>query len=111
MVSNHKAGLMFISYRQRTITTTLLATTLLLACTLMLSACGGSSNSSTPQTGAFSGNWQFTMAPSDPNYPTGTQYGLQGGFLVQSNGTVNGQTQYSVAFDQLVNGLPVVCDG
>jgi hypothetical protein len=111
MVSNRKAGLMFISYRQRKITTTLLAITLLLACTLMLSACGGSSNSSTPQTGAFSGNWQFTMAPSDPNYPSGTQYGLQGGFLVQSNGTVNGQTQYSVAFDQLVNGLPVVCDG
>jgi hypothetical protein len=111
MLSNRKAAFTFASSRWRKITTTLLATTLLLAYTIMLSACGGSSDSSTSQTSPLSGNWQFTMTSPDPNYPTGTQYGLQGGFLVGSNGTVSGQALYSVAFDQLVNGLPVVCDG
>ncbi len=110
MPSNRKAALTFESCRRK-IATTLLAMTLLLACTLMLPACGGNSTSSTSQTGTLSGNWQFTMVSSDSNYPAGTQYGLQGGFLVQSSGKVNGQAQYSVAFDQLVNGLPVVCDG
>jgi hypothetical protein len=50
------------------------------------------------------------MTSPDPNYPGSTQYGLQGGFLVQGNGTVSGQALYSVAFDQLSNGLSVVCD-
>jgi hypothetical protein len=111
MLSNRKAAVTFASCRRQKLATTLLATTLLLACTFMLSACGGSSsNSSTSQTGPLSGNWQFTMTSPDPNYPAGTQYALQGGFLVGSNGTVTGQALYSVAFDQLVNGLPVVCD-
>jgi hypothetical protein len=88
------------------------ATALLLALgvTLMISACGGGSGSSSQSGAALAGNWQFTMTSTDPNYPTGTQYGLQGGFLVQSNSTVSGQALYSIALDQLSNGLPVICD-
>jgi hypothetical protein len=47
---------------------------------------------------SFAGNWQFTMAPqadgnsSDPTFSGG----LQGGFLLQSNGTITGQTVYSI---------------
>jgi hypothetical protein len=85
---------------------------LLFAGTLMLSACGSNSSSSgsQQQNAAISGNWQFSMTPADPNYPASAQYGLQGGFLLEKNGNVSGQAAYSIASDQLQNGLPVVCD-
>ncbi|HWY22657.1 MAG TPA: choice-of-anchor D domain-containing protein [Candidatus Acidoferrum sp.] len=85
---------------------------LLIAVTLVLSGCGGSSSSSAsqPQNSAVSGNWQFSMTPPDPNYPASAPYGLQGGFLLEKNGKVSGQVAYSIASDQLQNGVPVVCD-
>jgi hypothetical protein len=84
---------------------------LLLAVTLILSSCGGSSSStSSQQNGAIPGNWQFSMTPADPNYPASAQYGLQGGFLLQTNGKISGQVVYTIASDQLQNGLPVICD-
>jgi hypothetical protein len=83
----------------------------LLASIMMLSACGGSSSSGgSQQNAAIAGNWQFSMTPADPNYPAGAQYGLQGGFLLQKNGTVTGQVAYSIASDQLQNGQVVACD-
>jgi hypothetical protein len=70
-------------------------TLFLSAGTLLLSACGSgssSSNSLIPPT--FSGNWQFTMAaPSDGSFLGG----LQGGFLLQGNGSVTGAATYSVS--------------
>ena len=84
---------------------------LLLAGTLILSGCSGSSSSSSPQqNAAISGNWQFSMTTADPNYPASAQYGLQGGFLVQTNAKISGQVAYSITSDQLQNGVPVVCD-
>jgi len=84
---------------------------LLLAVTLILSACGGNSSANTSQQNAtISGNWQFSMTPADPSYPASAQYALQGGFLQEKNGKVSGQVAYSIAFDQLQNGVPVVCD-
>ncbi|HWY22658.1 MAG TPA: hypothetical protein VNX26_15635 [Candidatus Acidoferrum sp.] len=73
----------------------------LLAGTMTLSACGGSSGSSSggsqvPLT--LSGNWQFTMAEqlnSDPTKPSFTG-GLQGGFLLQNNGSVAGQASFLI---------------
>jgi len=82
---------------------------LMLTGTFLLSACGGGSSGSQPSE-TLSGNWQFTTTTSDPNYPVASQYGLQGGFLVQNNGAITGQTAYSIASDQLQGGLPVVCN-
>lgn len=78
---------------------------LALAGTLMLSACGGSSGSSTPQAGAsISGNWQFYMDnPVDSSGTAPFVGGLQGGFLLQKNGALNGGAVYSVAFPPDVN--------
>ena len=83
---------------------------LLLAAAMMFSGCGGSSSSADLPSAALSGNWQFTMTPPDPNYPATAQYGLQGGFLLQKDGAVTGQTVYSFASDVLQNGVPVACD-
>jgi hypothetical protein len=85
-------------------------TLVLLGVILMISACGGGSGNGSQSTGTVSGNWQFTMSSPDPNYPASTQYALQGGFLLQNNGNVSGQALYYIAFDQIVNGLTVVCD-
>lgn len=89
---------------------------LLLAATLMLSGCGGTSSAgSSQQRGSLSGNWQFSMPNTDPNYPKITLqgnpalYGLQGGFLLQNNGSLTGQTVYSISTkDQ--QGNAVVCN-
>ncbi len=70
---------------------------LLLAGTMMLSACGGSSSSDPQQSATLSGNWQFSMTNPDSTTPQGTQYGLQGGFLLQNNGAVTGQAVYSIS--------------
>ena len=76
---------------------------LLLAGTMMLTGCGGGSSSGSENTATLSGNWQFTMAnqvasPPNPEY-TG---GLQGGFLLQNNGSVTGGAAYSVYMQQLL---------
>ncbi len=72
---------------------------LLLAGTMMLSACGGSSSGSgSQQSATLSRNWQFTMAnPVDSSGETPFFGGLQGGFLLQQNGSVTGQAVYAVA--------------
>src|ERR1700691_5429775 len=58
----------------------------LLTGTMMLSACGGGSSSGDSQIPpTLSGNWQFTMAPPSDGSFLG---GLQGGFLLQNNGSV-----------------------
>lgn len=66
---------------------------------VLLSACGGNSSSSASQpTATLQGNWQFTMAPQtdgNPSDPTFTG-GLLGGFLLESNGSITGQTVYSI---------------
>jgi hypothetical protein len=68
---------------------------LLLAGTMMLSACGSGSSSSASQIPlTLAGNWQFTMAPPSDGSFLG---GLQGGFLLQNNGSVTGAATYSVS--------------
>ncbi len=79
---------------------------LLLAGTTMLSACGGGTSGSASQIPAtLSANWQFTVAnPADGSFSGG----LQGGFLVQKNGTVTGAVAYSVWLPTKPN--PTVCN-
>ena len=72
---------------------------LLLAGTLMLSACGGGSSSGggSQIPLSLSGNWQFTVAPpADGSYLGG----LQGGFLLQNDGSVAGSAAYAVWLPQ-----------
>src|SRR5690242_15583789 len=64
---------------------------LLLAGLMVLSACGDTKSNQLPSTGSIAGNWQFTMAaPSDNSF----QGGMQGGFLLQTNGAVTGGVTY-----------------
>ena len=82
---------------------------LLLAGTLMLSACGSSNSSSGSQgNGALAGNWQFTVSnPSDQSFVGG----VQGGFLLQNNSTVNGQVVYSISFPPAqAGGTATLCN-
>jgi len=72
---------------------------LLLTGAMVLSGCGGGGSSSTvPINATLSGNWQFTMAPpADGSYLGG----LQGGFLLQTNGSATGAATYAVSLPQL----------
>lgn len=87
----------------------------LLAGITLLAACGGSSSSGGSQSATIAGNWQFSMANPDANSssppPKGTLYGLQGGFLLESNGKINGQAVYSISGISQTNGAWAVCDG
>jgi hypothetical protein len=76
---------------------------------LVLSACGGGSSVSSQNATAspLSGNWQFTLTSPPDNSFVG---GVQGGFLLQSNGNVNGAVVYSVALPQPGGAPPVVCN-
>jgi hypothetical protein len=78
-------------------------TALLLLGTLLLVACGNGSNHSAPNPSTLSGNWQVTVA----NPPDGSFLGgVQGGFLLQNNGTVTGSLVYSVSLP----GAPAPCN-
>ena len=81
---------------------------LLLASTSVLVGCGGTrSNASNAVT--IAGNWQFNMtAPSDNSFSGG----MQGGFLLQNNGSVTGQVVYSIFLPpQQAGGTPTLCNG
>ncbi|MCU1297536.1 MAG: hypothetical protein JWO91_1814, partial [Acidobacteriaceae bacterium] len=84
---------------------------LILATTMMLSACGGGASSSGSQSSMkLSGNWQFSMDnPVDSSGNTPFKGGLQGGFLLQKNGTVKGELVYSVS-QMNSNGVSVACN-
>ncbi len=72
----------------------------LLGGTMMLSACGsGSSGSGVQIPLTLSGNWQFNMAPPSDGSFLG---GLQGGFLLQNNGSVTGAAAYAVSLPSLL---------
>ena len=67
-----------------------------LAMTVEMAACGGGASGGSGSNGSLSGNWQFTLAPqAQSGGPTFTGL-LQGGFMLQSNGSVTGQAVYSV---------------
>jgi hypothetical protein len=76
----------------------------LLAGTIVLSACGGGTSSATRQGASLSGNWQFSMT-NTPDLVANS--GLQGGFVLQNNGSVTGAVVYS---DTLLNSLQGPCN-
>jgi len=87
---------------------------LMLCSIVVLSACGGNSSNSSdpPQAASMVGNWQFSMTNPDTsgNYPTTSQYGLQGGFLLQSNGSLTGQAIYSISGPAQGDAVYQICD-
>lgn len=85
-----------------------LSLVLLLASTSFLMGCG-STRSNASQSVTVAGNWQFNMtAPSDNSFSGG----MQGGFLVQNNGSVTGQVVYSIFLPpQQSGGIPALCNG
>jgi hypothetical protein len=88
---------------------------LLLVSVMTLSACGGGVSDSTsslpPPT--LSGNWQFNMAEQLNSDPNGISFvgGLQGGFLLQNNGTVAGTATFSFSpAPSAIDPNPIVCN-
>src|SRR5580704_19196532 len=82
---------------------------LLLAGTITLAACGGrsGSGSSSQNAAPLSGNWQFTVAnPPDQSFLGG----LQGGFLLQTNGSVTGAAVYAISLPGQNGGNPTMCN-
>jgi hypothetical protein len=75
----------------------------LLAATLIMAGCGSSTSAGGPIQLSLSGNWQFTMAPPGDGSFLG---GLQGGFLLQSGGSVTGSAAYAVSLP----GLLIPCN-
>jgi hypothetical protein len=78
----------------------------------MLSACSSSSSGApggSQNTASLSGNWQFTVAsPSDQSFIGG----LQGGFLLQTSGSVTGGAVYSISLPPAEGGgNPTLCNG
>jgi hypothetical protein len=71
----------------------------LLAATMMLSACGGGSSGGSAPIATLSGNWQFTLAPPSDGSFLG---GPQGGFLLQTGGSVTGTAAYAVSLPNLL---------
>ena len=77
---------------------------LLLAGTMLLSSCGGGASSGGSQpSGNLSGNWQFSIVNTAD---LAASSGLQGGFLLQSNGALAGELVYS---NTLLNSLQGPC--
>jgi hypothetical protein len=82
---------------------------LLLSGLMFLCACGGGGSSSqSASTGPLAGNWQFTMSvPSDGSF----QGGVQGGFLLQKNGSITGSVTYAVSLPaQQQGGASTLCN-
>src|SRR5271155_2505998 len=77
---------------------------LVVVATLLLSACGGGSSSSSQQSATLAGNWQVSMV-NTPDLTASS--GLQGGFLLQNNGSVTGAVVYS---NTLLNSLQGPCN-
>ena len=83
-------------------------TTLTVLLTFALTACGGSSSSGgSPNGASIAGNWQFTVAPPPDNSFSG---GLQGGFLLQNGGAINGAAVYAVSAPNIQPPLSNPCN-
>jgi len=74
---------------------------------IMLAACGGRASGGSDNSASLSGNWQFTVAPPPDGSFSG---GLQGGFLLQNNGSVTGAAVYSVSAANIQTPLTNPCN-
>ncbi len=80
---------------------------LLLAGIAMLGGCADGNPGSRDSSARLSGNWQFSTSPDDQSFLGG----LQGGFLLQKNGTVTGAATYAISLPPASGGVPIFCNG
>jgi len=66
---------------------------LLAAVTAVLSSCGSSSTNSEQSGPQIAGNWQFTLTTDGDSFVSSP---LQGGFLLQENGSLTGQIVFAI---------------
>lgn len=111
-VSRHKGQKLGVNHSasstRRERRTSFLLSLLVFIASLMLSSCGGSGNSSSPQGDPqVSGNWQFAMSTIGTSFATSP---LQGGFLVQKNGSITGQIIFAIFLPSQNGGNPTLCN-
>ncbi|HTS35618.1 MAG TPA: choice-of-anchor D domain-containing protein [Candidatus Solibacter sp.] len=82
---------------------------LAVALSLTLSSCGGSSSGSHSPQGPpqIAGNWQFAMATTGTSFVASP---LQGGFLLQQNGSITGQIALSIVLPSSNGGANIICN-
>ncbi len=81
---------------------------LLLIVAFTTSSCGGGNNSSSTQSGTqVGGNWQFSLSTTGTSFFTSP---LQGGFLLQTNGSMTGQILLSIVLPPQNSGGPTTCN-
>lgn len=81
---------------------------LLTVLALTFSGCSGSSPTSQQGDPQVTGNWQFTMSTSSTTSFIVSP--LQGGFLLQNNGAITGQIQFSIVVQPATGAPPVACN-
>jgi hypothetical protein len=77
---------------------------------LTLCKCGGGSGSTaTSSDPQVSGNWQFKLATKGTSLDVNVSP-LQGGFLLQTNGSITGQAVFSLVLPPQNSGSPITCN-
>ncbi len=96
------------THKAPALATTGLCLLLLVIVAFTTSSCGGGSSSGSTQSSTqVGGNWQFSLST------TGTTFfasPLQGGFLLQKNGSISGQILFSIVLPTQNRGLPITCN-
>src|SRR5215469_8347188 len=81
---------------------------LVVVAAFMLASCGGGGNASSPQGDPqVSGNWQFAMSTTGTSFASSP---LQGGFLLQKNGSITGQIVFSIFLPSQNGGTATLCN-
>jgi hypothetical protein len=84
---------------------------LLMILALTLSSCSGSSSMTSAQGDPqISGNWQFAMSTMPTSNVSFVASPLQGGFLQQKNGSLTGQTAFSIVLPSGNSGANTICN-
>jgi hypothetical protein len=72
------------------------------------SSCGGGSSLGPPPSGPqVAGNWQFTLTTSGTSFAASP---LEGGFLLEQNGSITGQIQVSILLPSTSGGANTNCN-
>jgi len=74
----------------------------------MLASCGGGNNNNSPPADPqVNGNWEFTLSTSGTTLASSP---LQGGFLVEKNGSITGQLVFAIFLPGQSGAPPTLCN-